>query len=126
MLAKSLVYQADVSVIFFHRDSSPHLWGIDERSFRILNKAGNFEQTLNDMAIARLNRRVLQDKRTEQRVTNKLNVHGGVVAEALNLTQLQHGQIDLVLDDLIVGAFFGRERFRFDEREPVTKIGIES
>src|ERR1039458_3512875 len=54
-----------------------------------------------------------------------LHVHGGVVAKTLDAPEIKNRKIDLVLDDLVVGAFFGRQGFRFDQRQAVAEMDIE-
>src|SRR5713226_9033477 len=102
MLAKSLIDQTNVSIVLLHCHSSPHLGRSIYCAFGILDESRNLEQALNNVAIASFEGSILQHQRIEQSIANQLDINGRVVADALNLAQIQQCQIDLVLDDLIV------------------------
>jgi hypothetical protein len=43
----------------------------------------------------------------------------------LDFVELQQRQVDLVVDDLVIGAVFRRELILLDGRQPIVEIGIE-
>ena len=59
------------------------------------------------MFVALLLGRVRKDEGVEQRIANGLDVYRRIVPVALQRVELQHCVIDLVLDDVVVGAVFG-------------------
>ncbi len=47
------------------------------------------------------------------------------MAIALDLVEFEQRQVHLVVDDLVIGAIFGRERVLLDGGQAIVKIGIE-
>ena len=91
----------------------------------LLNQRRNLLQALDDRAITLIERRVFEHKRIEQRVAHQFDIDRRIVAIALDLVEFQQRQVDLVIDDLVIGVVFGRERILWDRSQPGVEIRIE-
>ena len=112
--ANGLVQQRDIAFIFLRGHARPDRRRGGQIVACLVEEQGQLLEARDDVAHARRQGRVVQHEGGEQSIAHRFHVTGRVVQSALYILVIKQGQRDLILDDVVIRARFGRQAIALD------------